>query len=46
MKEDSNPDPTIFVVLELAVREIETLDLGRQMHRRALFKRTDNWQGT
>ncbi|MEZ0468660.1 pyridoxamine 5'-phosphate oxidase family protein [Phaeobacter sp. SYSU ZJ3003] len=38
-------DPKSFVVLRLAVANIEALHLGPN-HRRALFDRGDNWAGT
>ena len=38
------PDPDAFVVLDLAVEEMDVLYLGPQ-HRRARFTRADGWAG-
>ncbi|RUR34138.1 pyridoxamine 5'-phosphate oxidase family protein [Vreelandella nanhaiensis] len=38
------PDKSAFAVLWLDIQAIEALHLG-QCHRRAAFKRTDNWAG-
>lgn len=39
------PDPADLAVLRFAISEIETLHLGREMHRRARFQRDDAWAG-
>lgn len=39
------PDPAAFTVLSCQIQEIETLHLGRDMHRRARFRREDDWKG-
>lgn len=40
------PDPAAFTILECHIQEIETLHLGRDLHRRARFRRQDDWKGT
>ncbi|MEE4346333.1 MAG: pyridoxamine 5'-phosphate oxidase family protein, partial [Paracoccaceae bacterium] len=39
------PDPAAFAILRCDIREIETLHLGADLHRRARFRREDAWQG-
>ncbi len=39
------PDAAMFGVLECTLRSIETLHLGEDIHRRALFTAQDGWQG-
>jgi len=39
------PDPAVLTVLSCQISEIETLHLGRDLHRRARFRREDDWEG-
>ncbi|MEM8792590.1 MAG: pyridoxamine 5'-phosphate oxidase family protein [Pseudomonadota bacterium] len=39
------PDPDRFAVLTCKIAEIETVHLGREQHRRALFRASDGWRG-
>lgn len=39
------PDAALFTILTARIDEIETLHLGRDLHRRALFRRTDAFRG-
>jgi pyridoxine/pyridoxamine 5'-phosphate oxidase len=39
-------DPARFAVVRCALGEIETLHLGPDRHRRARFRRADDWNGT
>lgn len=41
----AEPDARHFAVLRFTVHEIETLHLGADAHRRALFRRADGWTG-
>lgn len=40
------PDPAALAVLRCEISRIETLHLGRDLHRRARFCREDAWQGS
>lgn len=42
---DSAPDPARFAVVTAQVDAIETLHLGQDRHRRALFRRADGFRG-
>lgn len=42
----SAPDPSRFAVLTLTIEEIDAVHLSGDHHRRALFRREDNWRGT
>ncbi|MEL6644219.1 MAG: pyridoxamine 5'-phosphate oxidase [Pseudomonadota bacterium] len=42
---DPAPDPARFGVVTAEVLEIETLHLGRERHRRAVFRRAEGFQG-
>lgn len=39
------PDQSRFAVMTCTVREIDALHLGRDMHHRAQYSRSRNWQG-
>ncbi|MEM1275682.1 MAG: pyridoxamine 5'-phosphate oxidase family protein [Pseudomonadota bacterium] len=41
----ANPDPNRFAILTCQIAEIETLHLGQDRHRRALFSAKDGWAG-
>ncbi|MEM0989059.1 MAG: pyridoxamine 5'-phosphate oxidase family protein [Pseudomonadota bacterium] len=43
---DAAPDARYFAVISLRVHEIDTVHLGREAHRRALFQGSDDWAGT
>lgn len=42
---DPAPDPARFAVVTAEVEVIETLHLGRDLHRRAVFRRADGFEG-
>lgn len=45
--EDQRPDPDLarFAVIDCRAEEIDLLHLGRDRHRRALYRRDDGWTG-
>lgn len=43
---EAAPDPARFTVLTARIEEIETLHLGQDRHRRAVFRRTEGFHGT
>ncbi len=42
---DPNPDPGRFVILTAAIAEIEVLHLGKDRHRRAIYRKSDGFRG-
>lgn len=40
-----DPDQRFFAVIGISADEIEVLHLGKDRHRRAIFRRSDDWAG-